>query len=271
MTFRNIRHMDGGQAMDGELVIGIDIGTTNLKAGLYDRNLDLVRSLKIAVTDMAGADAGAWNAYLVWQHAQKMLTAILQEDERQRLVAIGITGMAESGCLLDKHNQPTTPILLWHDRRGMRQAAAWRPLMADRLRSISGMRMTSVRSLAKWRWLVDHGASVTDRWCGAPEWLALCMTGTWLTDRTLAARTGAYNVIEGDYCEEILALAGAPSSLFPPAHLAPAVGGEMRSDVAVNLRLPKGVLVAIAGHDDIVAAYGAGTGLQSTTESRSGS
>jgi sugar (pentulose or hexulose) kinase len=182
----------------------------------------------------------------------------LEAIDRSRVAAIGITGMAEAGCLLDRSGDPTTPILLWHDRRGVRQAAAWRPEIQDHLWAISGQQMTSVRSLAKWRWLVDHGASRDDRWCGVPEYVALRLTGVWRTEPTLATRMGVYNVVDGCYDERMLALAGAQEAVFPPVGKAIEAVGKLRPDAAKAIGLSTDVIVALAGHDDIVAAYGAG-------------
>ena len=98
----------------------------------------------------------------------------------------------------------------------------------------------------------------TARWCGAPEWIAFCLTGTWRTDATLAVRTGAFDVLKGEYSSYLLDLAGAPADLFPPVHGTPAPAGTILSSVARELGLPETLQVVIAGHDDIVAAYGAG-------------
>ena len=154
--------------------------------------------------------------------------------------------------------RPVTPILLWHDRRGVQQAAALRREAGAAMAGITGIKMTSVRSIAKWMWMVEHGAPRAARWCGVPEWIALCLTGAWRTDATLAVRTGAFDVLKGDYSGYVLDLAGAPAGLFPPVHGTPAPAGEILPSAARALGLPETVQVVIAGHDDIVAAYGAG-------------
>jgi xylulokinase len=237
------------------IFIGIDLGTTHLKAGIYDTHLACLSSARLRMLEK---QRGSWDGDDLWRTTQRLLKAVLDGTDSTRVAAVGISGMAEAGCLLDRRGDPTTPILLWHDRRGVRQAAAWRPEIEDHLRAISGQRMTSVRSLAKWRWLVDHGASGDDRWCGVPELVALRLTGEWRTEPTLATRTAAYNVVEGRYDGRMRDLAGAQEKIFPPVERAMDAAGELRPDVAKALDLPGGVIVTLAGHDDIVAAYGAG-------------
>jgi sugar (pentulose or hexulose) kinase len=106
--------------------------------------------------------------------------------------------------------------------------------------------------------MVDHGAPSDARWCGAPEWIALRLTGRWQTDATLAVRTGAFDVLRGEFSSELLDLAGAPSELFPPVQASPARLGQLLPELADDVGLPPSAQVVIAGHDDIVAAYGAG-------------
>ncbi len=160
--------------------------------------------------------------------------------------------------MIDSDAMPITPMLLWHDQRGIRQAAALRRKAGAELARVTGLRTTSVRSIAKWMWMVEHGAPRSARWCGAPEWIALCLSGSWCTDVTLAVRTGAFDVLKSKFSSSLLRLAGATAGLFPPADGTPALAGVIQPSVARQLGLQESLQVVIAGHDDIVAAYGAG-------------
>ena len=201
---------------------------------------------------------GELDANGLWRALHAQLTDLLRLVDSGKIAAAGITGMAESGCLIDADARPITPMLLWHDQRGIRQAAALRREAGRDMARITGLKTTSVRSIAKWMWLVDHGAPRSGRWCGAPEWIALRLTGTWRTDATLAVRTGAFDVLKGSYSSHLLRVAGATAGLFPPVEGTPAHAGAIGPSVARELGLPESVQVVIAGHDDIVAAFGAG-------------
>jgi L-fuculokinase len=71
-------------------------------------------------------------------------------------------------------------------------------------------------------------------------------------------RTGVLDVLEGKYSRELLSIAGAPAGLFPVVSGTPAVAGRILPSVAASLGLPATLPVVIGGHDDVVAAYGAG-------------
>ncbi|HET6846621.1 MAG TPA: FGGY family carbohydrate kinase [Anaerolineales bacterium] len=240
------------------ILLGIDIGTSRLKIGSYDADLHLLNGNSADTGDLPGARKGQLDPASLWQAVKDQVQRLLRSVDGSRVAAIGIAGMAESGCLIDADGRPITPILLWHDRRGIRQATALRRKAGDEFARLTGLKISSVRSIAKWMWLTDHDAPRHARWCGAPEWIALCLTGKWCTDATLAVRTGAFDVLKGAYSFRLLGRAGAPAGLFPPVHATPAPAGTVLAAVGRDLGLPKRARVVIAGHDDIVAAYGVG-------------
>ena len=243
---------------EGRLLLAVDLGTSHLKLAVYDLDLRIAHTSVRPTRTASGRREGELDPQALWRAMGSQIVELGSRMDLQQIAAIGITGMAESGCLIGRDSQPLTPMLMWHDRRGIRQAAALRRRAGDTFARITGLRMTSVRSIAKWKWLVESGAPRGARWCGGPEWLALCLTGEWQTDSTLAARTGVFDVLKGEYSAALLRLAGAPKNLFPPAHSSPASVGTILPEIAQELRLSMSAQVVIAGHDDIASAFGAG-------------
>ena len=159
------------------MLLGIDIGTSRLKAAVYDGALQMLQETSVDARAVEGPRMGELDANKLWRVLRDLLADLLTSVDSSAIVAAGITGMAELGCLIDADARPVTPMLLWHDRRGMRQAAALRRTAGDKLVGATGLALTSVRSIAKWMWMVDHGASRAARWCGAPEWIAAASLG----------------------------------------------------------------------------------------------
>jgi xylulokinase len=183
---------------------------------------------------------------------------------REGIAAVGLTGMAESGAPM-LGGRPVGPVIAWHDGRGEETAAALERCFGPELTRRTGRRIRSVSSVAKLGWLVDRGGAVPDRWFGVPELVLWRMTGAEATEHSLAARTGAYDVIEGRFLPEVVRHL-MPSSdaeagpLFPPVRTAGRAMGAVSEEVAGAYGLPAGIPVTIAGHDHLAAAAGLGGG-----------
>ena len=202
---------------------------------------------------------------------------------RERVAAVGITGMAESGAPM-RDGRALAPIIAWHDGRGEETVASLERRFGPALALWTGRRVRTVSSVAKLGWLVDHGVAEPDRWLGVPELALFLLTGAQATEHSLAARTGAYDVTERRFLPEVIAhiLAGAPAEpernthryggqtargrsasergagLFPPVRVAGTVMGVVSEEAAAGCGLPAGIPVTIAGHDHLAAAAGLG-------------
>jgi cobalt-precorrin-5B (C1)-methyltransferase len=216
---------------------------------------------------------------------------------RERIAAIGIAGLAESGAPLTAGPTPNTdlgsphsahepplnatgPIIAWHDGRGEETVAALDAKFGPELARWTGRRVRTVSSLAKLGWLIAHGLPVPDRWLGVPELVLFLLTGIEATEHSLAARTGAYHVTERRFLPDVIAhvlnssqpirasdatavgarRAGeeAAVDLFPPVRAAGTAMGILSQEAATRYGLPVGIPVTIAGHDHLAAAAGLG-------------
>ncbi|MCC6147544.1 MAG: hypothetical protein IT308_08260 [Anaerolineaceae bacterium] len=236
--------------------LGIDVGTTNIKAVLYDERLNVVRPTAVRTAGEAGPAEGLLDAAELRRGVFAAVRECTASQERRMVAGIGICGMAEAGCLIDDRDHPLTPIYLWYEDRSRLFAQKIRQEVGHLVSSQSGLEVTHVRSLSKYAWLVAETGYSSARWIGVPELVGLWLSGVYATDATLAARTGIYDIRSGAYSGEILDYLKADRSQFPPVLGAPARLGSIRPGLGSELGLQDGIPVFIAGHDDIVAAYG---------------
>jgi xylulokinase len=177
-------------------------------------------------------------------------------------VAIGIASMAESGVPVDRRNQPVGEILAWHDPRPVRQAAFLeRQVGAVRLFARTGLRAEPKYTLPKLLWLREQRAADFTRlrhWAGVAELAALDLTGQLGTNASLASRTLAFDVTKRAWDKELLAFASLNVEEMPPVLPLGAAVGRLTPAMAAKLGLTAGIPVAIAGHDHLATAIGAG-------------
>jgi sugar (pentulose or hexulose) kinase len=244
--------------------LGIDIGTSRVKVVLASQSGGSWGPGSRVVAVSAGRyrtlnQAGELDPSDVWQTVSRTVRRVTRRLEPGGLIVVGVAGMAEAGCLLAVDDAvPCSPVRLWYDQRGCRQAGAMRRHFGPELSEVAGIPITGVRSVAKWRWFADHGADVRSRWCGVPEWVMLRLTGCWLTEPSLATRTGVFSPQANDYSADLLRLAGARRGVFPPVFCAGQGARPILPDVADALSLSRRTPVIVTGHDDVVAALGCG-------------
>jgi len=223
------------------LLAGVDVGTTNCTIGIYHMDGTAV----VVRRRPTPADAG------------NLLAGVL--DDLRLCVeaagapdAVGVTGVADGGLPLDDDLLPMGPMLWWHDQRASSEAE-W---LAERVGresifATTGVDVSAQTPLASWLWLRRHQPALLDRmrvWVGIPELVATVLSGSALSHRAFAGRSGAYDQLRDRYDDDLLELAGLRAGQLPDQHVGSAATGP----------LPVGTPVVVAGHDHLVAAHAAG-------------
>lgn len=243
---------------DAPLLLGIDVGTSRTKAVLVDEaGTEAASSARPTpfVVGPAGVEADA-GALLDTVAA---VVAALGVPVR-RAVGVGIAGLAESGAPVDQAGRPLAPVMAWHDPRGAEAVAVLEERFGDELARRIGQRLRPVSSVAKLGWSAAHGAAGVRWWLGVPELVLFALTGRRATDYSLAARTGAYDVVARRHIADVVEALGLPPDVFPEPAPAGAVMGEVTPAGAAWSGLAPATPVTVAGHDHLAGMTGAGAG-----------
>jgi sugar (pentulose or hexulose) kinase len=252
------------------ILLGLDVGTTSVKAAAFDADLAELSHGR-APTPWVGTELDP-DALL-----DAALTAVASAlPSGERVAAIGVAGMAETGVLVDDDARPVVPSIAWHDPRGAdeaRRIAAELPEFSER----TGLPATTLCTLAKYAWMRAHwpDAARGRRWVNIAEWIVQGLGGDRRAESSLASRTGFYDLQTGEPWEPALTWVDAPASVAPPhvpagtplGHVGAASAGAGESPFAAGLdaaarrdlfaRLA-GAVLAVGGHDHLAAAVGAG-------------
>lgn len=167
------------------LLLGIDVGTSQVKAVLVDRDGSARAAAALPTPFVEGGHGVDMDVAALARVVRDVLAAL--GPDRERVAAVGIAGLAESGAPM-RGRQPLAPIPAWFDGRGeevARHLAESHPGLALRL----GQPLRSVSSVAKLGWMLDQGLPSPDRWLGVPELVLFLLTGAEATEWSLAART----------------------------------------------------------------------------------
>jgi xylulokinase/erythritol kinase len=243
--------------------IGLDVGTSMVKAVRFDEDYQAVDSTDEPTTVIRGPDgAREQDMHEVWAAAARVLAAIASRcPDSVDLVAVTAQG---DGCwLVDGHQRPVGNALLWNDNRAAGVLQDWQDDgTLERSFRISGSLGAPGSSHAQLRWLRQHEPDRLDR--------ATCMLtcGGWiyarLTDRLVVDNSEAANpfcdAVTGAYDPRLVDLFGlqADAALLPPIVTGTDRVAPLSSSVAKQLGLPEGTPVVLAPYDVVTTAIGAG-------------
>ena len=243
------------------MLLGIDIGTSNIKVGVYSRDGSLLAHAK-AVTPKGKAEG--YENYLpdeLWQTTAGLIKEAVSASGK-KVEALAVSSMGEAGLPLDEQGEPTYPIIPWNDPR----ATAQMQRLTEKLEpsnwyAITGLYPNPIHSIAKWVWLKETQPEVWERsrtWLSAMGFVRYKLTGELCTEVTQATRTMAYDVRKSEWSEALLELADIPESFLPPLVRATDSVGEVTKEAATLTGLNAGTPVFAGGHDHICASLACG-------------
>ena len=101
--------------------IGLDFGTTHVKAGLFDGDGTLLQLERVPTPTQPDPLGPVYDPREVASLLKELLGRLRLPSTRPR--GIVVTGMAEAGLALEKASgNPISPIIPWYDRRTLSYA-----------------------------------------------------------------------------------------------------------------------------------------------------
>ncbi len=195
-------------------VLALDVGSSSTRACAYDeRGRSLGESAQQKYSARTSRDG---SAELDADELVRVAEAVLAEAGSAD--ALGSSCFWHSLLLLDEHEEPLTPVLLWQDRR----AAAQAEKLAERLdqravRERTGCMLHPSYWPAKLAWLAEHGAlAEAHRIVSFADYLFLRLTGELRTTLSTASGSGLLDLRSRSWDGELLAELGVGEELLPP-------------------------------------------------------
>lgn len=245
-------------------LIGMDLGTTNVKGLLFTREGAIVAARSCATpTRYRGTDSADYDPDELWQAVQVILAELVGACPHPEAIAgLALASFGEGAVPLDGAGRPLAPAIAWFDERVRTVLEEFRQTVDEReVYRITGMALSHIAGVGKLLWEKRHRPEVFRRtrlWLNVPNYLAYRLTGEVRLDYSLACRTMLFDVHRRTWSERMCELAGVPVAILPPVAASGTPIGVVRPKVASALGLPPGVVVALGGHDHLCGAFSAG-------------
>ena len=235
-----------------EILIGVDIGTTRIKAVATDLNLKVLTDYAEPTPWIHIKNFSEIDMVLL---AQTVITVASKAADLAggKVIAIGFTGFSETGVLMDSAGRPLSPGLAWHDPRGITE-----PILKElgdfEFRARAGAQLNEIVTISKVLWSNENypESKKAKHFLSAPEWVAYCLGAEPVNELSLVSRTGFFDVEARKPWEEAIALVGGGKDFLARLVVAGEAVGVVSDEAPENLR---GAIITIAGHDHFTAAY----------------
>lgn len=245
------------------MFIGLDLGTSGVKAMLIDGEGRIIASASAALTNERPHEGWSEQDPASWIVAADQVMdelATRQPKAMSAVAGIGLSGHMHGATLLDAEDKPLRPCMLWNDVRSAKQA-----LKMDQnpdFRLISGNIIFPGFTAPKVAWVRENESEIFNKVTKIllpKDFLRLWLTGDYVSDMSDASGTSWLDVAKRDWSDTLLSACGLSRAHMPRLVEGSEVSGDLRSVLAAKWGMRQRCVVAGGGGDNAASAIGMGT------------
>lgn len=234
------------------MYLGIDLGTSEVKALVIDENYEVIASHSAPLSIQRPHPHWSEQSPELWWEATEYLMSTLREKCAQHwpaIKAIGLSGQMHGAVLLDEEGETIRPAILWNDTRCAAECAELEA-MAPELHQVAGNLAMPGFTAPKLLWVRRHEPQHFQRTATVllpKDYLRYRMTGKKVSDMSDAAGTLWLDVAKRDWSDALLDKCGLSRSHMPTLVEGCEVSATLDPQVAARWGLNASVVVAGGG------------------------
>lgn len=248
------------------LLIGLDIGTTALKAAVFDTAGTLLAVstqeyslLTPQVNYVEVPGEVYWDAFRNAVADLKTKHPMGEEDE----VSLGISAQGETIFFLDRDGNLLRNAIVWMDNRAQDEAQMLKEAFGDEtcFRVTGQVSFEPCWPASKILWVRQHEPEIfakTDKFLLIEDYFIYRMTGKFATEGSLVCSSTYWDIIRKQYWPEMLQFMEIQESQLAPVLESGVAVGKILKAAAEDLGLPSNLTVCTGALDQAAGAIGAG-------------
>lgn len=246
-----------------KLVVGVDIGTTNIKLIACDSLKKVVFRQEVPIaTIQTSPELSEQNPETVLQSVNKLLEEVFVSIPVNQVVAVSFSAAMHSMIAVDAEGRCLTHAILWADTRSYKEEKMLKDSgLAEGLYQETGVPVHPSLPLCKIMWLQKNQPDIfekTAKFISLKEYIFYKLFGVYVVDYAIAGATGLLNIHTLQWSELALKTAGIPASklsvIVPSTH----IETNMQDASKQMLGLPIGIPFVIGSSDGCLANIGTG-------------
>ncbi|MBI2718050.1 MAG: xylulokinase [Rhizobiales bacterium] len=249
--------------MANDCYLGVDLGTSALKAVLVDRRQRLVGAADVTLAisrpkpGWSEQDPGDW-----WR---AFLAACRKLRRRhpgpwRAIKAIGFSGQMHGVVLLDRTGKPVRPAILWNDNRAVGEARELNRTMPG-LGHIAGVIAMASFTAPKMLWLKGHEPrrlAMASHLLAPKDYLRFRLSGRTVTDPCDAAGMLLIDEASRSWSSPIVAACGFDPAILPEIAEGSSPSASLSKSAGQELGLAPGTIIATGTGDAAAGAISIG-------------
>ncbi len=252
-----------------DYLMGIDLGSTSLKAIVYDPDGNQVavgsRPTQRSHPDPEHPEWTVWQPAQIWGDTAAAVKDAVGQLDQPTIRAVAVTGMGMDGLPVDADGEALYPMISWHDPRTAPQMQWWKDHIGlERQFAVGGNPLWPINSALRIRWMMENRPEIIDRthkWLLIEDFLNYMLCGRQVTDHSMASCTLLFDQTERCWSDQLIRDAGIDPSILCEIETSGTLIGEVHRAAAEATGLPAGTPVVLGGHDHLCGALPVGAFL----------
>ncbi len=209
------------------VILAIDQGTTGTTCLAFDHQAEVIgRAYREFAQHFPRPGHVEHDAAELWEVTHAVAAQALDDAGLRpgELEAVGITNQRETVCVWDPvSGEPLHRAIVWQDRRTAPRCAELRAQGLEQLvRARTGLVLDPYFTATKIEWLLLNVPGLRERAAAGravfgtvDAWLTFNLCGEAVTDPSNASRTMLFDIVQGRWDPELLAVFGVPEQALP--------------------------------------------------------
>lgn len=245
------------------MFLGLDIGTSSVKALLVDGEQRVLASHDVALTVQRPHPGFSEQAPDAWVDAVIAAVDALKASHPQQVAdvkGIGLSGQMHGAVLLGADHKPLRPAILWNDGRSSAECAELEARWPQ-LRAVTGNKAMPGFTAPKLLWVARHESEIFARTklVVLPKaYIRLALTGEAIEEMSDAAGSLWLDVGRRDWSDAALEATSLTRENMPRLVEGSAPGGQLRADLVARWGMAKAPVFAGGAGDNAAGAVGLG-------------
>ena len=248
-----------------DILLGIDLGTTQLKASIYDLEGNKISEASRGVPMQRPHPGWAQqNPELWWNQLKSVIKQILSQRDisGEQIKGVGVCGQSSGPIPIGRDGMSLGPCITWLDHRSTKQVE-WilKNVGEEKILKITGSYVDNAFAAAKFLWIKENWPDIfekAEKFLFPKDFLVFRLTGSYSTDCTEASVTNMFDVQEEAWSKDLLEDFEIPREKLPEVNRPWELVGQVTEKASKETGLQKGTPVIAGGGDWACTFYGAG-------------